>query len=118
MTTRPGKVTAASLSRVVDSATKVYTAIVDSRIVGTTSLTASPVVFAGEIFQIQEVVVDESQRGKGIAKQLMEFAIERARELGAEGVSLTSTPKRVEARNLYAKLGFKEKETDVFVLEF
>src|SRR6188474_1259664 len=43
---------------------------------------------------IEDVIVDEKMRGKGIGKALVRYAIEIAREMGANGISLTSNPQR------------------------
>jgi ribosomal protein S18 acetylase RimI-like enzyme len=63
---------------------------------------------------IEDVVVDGSHRGKGIGKELMLFAIDYSRSLGAKDVKLTSRPARVEANELYKKLGFKKYETNFY----
>jgi ribosomal protein S18 acetylase RimI-like enzyme len=63
---------------------------------------------------IEDVVVDESQRGKGICKELTLFAIGFAKSLDAESVELTSRPSRIAANKLYKKLGFVLRETNVY----
>jgi ribosomal protein S18 acetylase RimI-like enzyme len=63
---------------------------------------------------IEDVVVDESQRGKGIGKELTLFAIGFARSLGAGSIELTSKPSRITANKLYKKLGFVLRETNVY----
>ena len=68
--------------------------------------------------RIEDVVVDESMRGRGIAVHLVERALEIAREQGADGVALTSNPKREAANRLYQKVGFKKWETNVYFYKF
>ena len=63
---------------------------------------------------IEDVVVDESYRGKGIGKELMNFAVNYSRSLGAKDVRLTSRPSRIAANKLYSKLGFKKYETNFY----
>jgi ribosomal protein S18 acetylase RimI-like enzyme len=63
---------------------------------------------------IEDVVVDESERGKSIGKELMLFAIDFARSKGAESIELTSRPSRFAANQLYRKLGFSIRETNVY----
>ena len=63
---------------------------------------------------VEDVVVDTAFRNKGIAKALMQSAINIAREAGANGVALTSNPQRVEANQLYLSLGFHKRETNVY----
>jgi ribosomal protein S18 acetylase RimI-like enzyme len=63
---------------------------------------------------IEDVVVDESYRGKGIGKELMIFAVNYSKSLGANDVRLTSRPSRIAANELYSKLGFKKYETNFY----
>ena len=63
---------------------------------------------------IEDVVVDESQRGKGIGKEFMLFAIGYSKSLGAKDIRLTSRPSRIAANELYLKLGFKKYETNFY----
>ncbi|OGG57464.1 hypothetical protein A2853_03845 [Candidatus Kaiserbacteria bacterium RIFCSPHIGHO2_01_FULL_55_17] len=66
---------------------------------------------------IDDVVILESERGKGLGQKLLERVIERARERRARKISLTSRPSREAANKLYQKLGFKKKETNAYQLE-
>jgi len=68
--------------------------------------------------RIEDVVVDESMRGRGIAVELVQHALEIARAKGADGVALTSNPKREAANRLYQKVGFKKWETNVYFYKF
>jgi ribosomal protein S18 acetylase RimI-like enzyme len=63
---------------------------------------------------IEDVVVDESQRGKGFGEEIMLFAIDYSKFLGAGSVSLTSRPSRIAANKLYHRLGFIQYETNVY----
>jgi ribosomal protein S18 acetylase RimI-like enzyme len=65
-------------------------------------------------FWIEDVVVDEAFRGKGIGKELMVHAMEFAKTTGAKSVDLTSRPTRVAANKLYQELGFELRETNVY----
>jgi ribosomal protein S18 acetylase RimI-like enzyme len=71
-------------------------------------------ILTGKKVWIEDVVVDESQRGKGFGKEMVKFAIEYSETLGAASVALTSRPSRVEANELYKKLGFVLHETNVY----
>ena len=66
---------------------------------------------------IEDVVVDENARGRGIGEALSHVAIERAREVGARSIDLTSNPKREAANRLYQRLGFVRRETNVYRFE-
>ena len=67
---------------------------------------------------IEDVVVDESARGKGVGRLLNERALEIARDAGARTVDLTSRPSRDAANRLYRRLGFVERETNVYRFTF
>jgi ribosomal protein S18 acetylase RimI-like enzyme len=66
---------------------------------------------------IEDVIVDETARGRGIGKALMRRAIEFAREKGAGSISLTSNPARQSANRLYARMGFMKRETNAYQLK-
>ncbi|MFZ5857394.1 MAG: GNAT family N-acetyltransferase [Chloroflexota bacterium] len=68
--------------------------------------------------RIEDVVVDESVRGQGIAVELVQHALEIARAKGADGVALTSNPRREAANRLYQKVGFTKWETNVYFFKF
>lgn len=65
---------------------------------------------------VEDVVVDTDFRNKGIAKALMQSAIEIAREAGANGIALTSNPQRAAANRLYLSMGFQKRETNAYFL--
>ena len=54
--------------------------------------------------RIEDVVVDEAVRGRGVGALLSEEAISRAAEAGAKTVDLTSRPDREAANRLYEHL--------------
>ena len=63
---------------------------------------------------IEDVVVDESARGKGVGEALNRDALYRAQQLGAKTVDLTSRPSREAANRLYQRIGFVQRETNVY----
>lgn len=63
---------------------------------------------------VEDVVTDEAVRGQGVGQALVEAAIERAQELGARTVDLTSRPTREAANRLYRRTGFVQRETNVY----
>jgi ribosomal protein S18 acetylase RimI-like enzyme len=96
-----------------DDSVHIYLARDEGRIVGTLSL----IVFrtpSGMHAWIEDVVVDEAARGKGIAEALSRTAIGRARHLGARSVNLTSRPSREAANRLYQRIGFKKRESNLY----
>jgi len=88
-----------------------------ARIVGMLTLIVYRVP-TGVRARIEDVVVDESARGRGVAVELVRRALEIAREKGADGVALTSNPRREAANKLYQKVGFKKWETNVYFYKF
>lgn len=60
-----------------------------------------------KVYILNDLFVGEDQRGRGVAKLLIEEAIEIARQEGCSRVSL-STAKDNTAQFLYEKLGFKQ----------
>jgi len=63
---------------------------------------------------IEDVVVDESCRGKGFGRMLTRHAIDFARSQQADLLMLTSNPSRIAANNLYQSMGFEQRETNVY----
>ena len=82
-------------------------------IVGTATLATfqSPTGIHG---WIEDVVVDQDFRHKGIGKALTEACIQKARELGLREVNLTSNPSRKAANKLYQSMGFIQRKTNVY----
>lgn len=66
---------------------------------------------------IEDVVVDERARGRGVGEALTKEALRRAAERGARTVDLTSRPAREAANRMYARIGFRRRETHVYRLE-
>lgn len=63
---------------------------------------------------IEDVVVSEDSRGKGVGRLISERAVDLAIQLGAKTIDLTSRPSRVIANNLYKKIGFVQRETNIY----
>lgn len=63
---------------------------------------------------IEDVVVDEKMRQRGIGEALIRHAIGLAREAGANGVALTSNPQREAANRLYQSMGFELRKTNPY----
>ena len=82
-------------------------------IVGSLTLVVFPIP-TGIRAWIEDVVVDEAARGKGVGEALNAFALQRARERGAKTVDLTSRPSREAANRLYQRLGFVARDTNVY----
>jgi ribosomal protein S18 acetylase RimI-like enzyme len=63
---------------------------------------------------IEDVVVDDAGRGRGVGTALTEAMLDQARELGCRTVDLTSRPSREAANRLYQRAGFIARETNVY----
>jgi ribosomal protein S18 acetylase RimI-like enzyme len=63
---------------------------------------------------IEDVVVDERARGRGVGEALVQAALAQAAAAGATSVDLTSRPSREAANRLYQRLGFQARQTNVY----
>jgi ribosomal protein S18 acetylase RimI-like enzyme len=52
-----------------------------------------------------------------VGEALNRAALDRARALGARTVDLTSRPSREAANRLYRRIGFEQRETNVYRFE-
>lgn len=66
--------------------------------------------------RIEDLVVDENHRKKGIGTKLCRTAIDTAKNAGAMKLDLTSNPSRIGAHRLYESLGFTIYDTSVYRL--
>jgi ribosomal protein S18 acetylase RimI-like enzyme len=106
--------TRAELQEIVDSeATILFMARDEGKLVGSLSLAVFRIP-TGVRAWIEDVVVDQSARGKGIGEALTRAALDRARELGVKTVDLTSRPSREAANRLYQRVGFQTRSTNLY----
>lgn len=68
--------------------------------------------------RLEDLVVDEKQRGKGLGKKLLNTAIKLAKKLKVSHIDLTSRPERKTANYLYQKFGFYKRKTNVYRYQF
>ncbi len=73
---------------------------------------------AGVRSRIEDVVVDEAHRGRGLGTVMTKKLIATARAAHAKDIELSSRPSRVAANMLYKKMGFEPKETNVYSYKF
>lgn len=80
----------------------------DGLIVGTCQLTFIPGLSRGgaERMTIEAVRVRSDQRGAGIGRRMMAWAVDRARARGCALVQLTTDKRRSDAHRFYESLGF------------
>lgn len=82
----------------------------NGQIVGTLQLTVIPgLSLQGALrAQIEAVRVASGERGEGLGKQLIMWAIEQATQRGAAMVQLSSNASRTDAHRFYRVLGFEQ----------
>ncbi|MCP3988016.1 MAG: GNAT family N-acetyltransferase [Actinomycetia bacterium] len=85
----------------------------EGQILGSLTLVVFPIPTAIRAW-IEDVVVDDVARGKGVGAALNNEALSRAARMGATTVDLTSRPSREAANRLYQRLGFEQRETNVY----
>jgi ribosomal protein S18 acetylase RimI-like enzyme len=107
----------AQLKAIVESeASTLFVARLGDLVIGSLTL-AQFVIPTGRRAWIEDVVVDESARGRGVGAALNRAALARALADGARTVDLTSRPSREAANRLYQRLGFVQRETNVYRFE-
>ena len=67
--------------------------------------------------RIEDVVVDKRARGQGIGTALIQKALDHAASLQAHTIELTSRSARTAANSLYQRLGFVQRDTNVYCYE-
>ena len=114
LSSSPERLTEQDLRAIIQSdKTLLLMAEEDDRYIGSLTL----VVFripSGTRARIEDLVVQETARGRGVGRSLVQKAIEMADALGAEAVDLTTHPSREAANTLYKKLGFEIRETNAY----
>lgn len=103
-----------ALADIISSrASVLFVARLDGHVVGSLTLVTFQIP-TGIRAWIEDVVVDGSARGHGVGEALNLAALAEARNRGALTVDLTSRPSREAANRLYQKLGFTQRETNVY----
>lgn len=92
----------AALARINNGAYYWFVAVEDERIVGTATMWIEEKM-GGIAGHIEDVVVDQQYRGRGIGLDLVNECVEAARELGAYKCVLDCDPK---LENFYSRAGF------------
>ncbi len=105
---------AASIVRAVKEKNNFISAAYEhGALVGTATLMRS-VTLKGRCGRIEDVVVRETMRGRGVGRELVRRLIKEARRQKIKQLELTSHPKRIAANKLYQSLGFTIRETNVY----
>ena len=110
----PGR---ADLEEIVASpATTLFLAVGHRGVIGALTLVAFRIP-TGVRSRIEDVVVDEAWRERGVGERLSTAALDRARSLGAVSADLTSRPSREAANRLYRRMGFARRDSNVYRFE-
>ena len=64
--------------------------------------------------RIDEVVVDQAARGKGVGEALVNACFEIARKRGAQVAELQSGKQREAANRLYRRMGFQLRDSNLY----
>lgn len=105
---------AIDLTAIISSeASVLFIARVDGKIAGALTL-ATFRIPTGVRAWIEDVVVDSAARGHGVGEALNMAAIAEARSRSAITVELTSRPSREAANRLYQRIGFVQRETNIY----
>ena len=104
----------ADLNAIISSeASVLFIARVNGKIAGALTL-ATFRIPTGVRAWIEDVVVDADARGHGVGEALNMAAIAEARSRGAITVELPSRPSREAANRLYQRIGFVQRETNIY----
>lgn len=104
----------AALGSIVDAPGSVlFVARIGGVVVGALTLVTFRVP-TGMKAWIEDVVVDDEARGRGVGESLSRAALDAAQRRGIDSVSLTSRPSRAAANRLYQRIGFERRETNVY----
>lgn len=86
----------------------------DSRIIGMSTFKYYDAL-SGRKGWIEDLVVNNDFRNKGVAGLIMKEVEAFAKKNNVDSINLTSRPERVAAHRFYEKQGFSKRITDVFV---
>lgn len=89
---------------IIDKGGYIFFAKVGNEIAGTFAL----VKVSDDVYELSKMAVDEKQQGKKIGNSMLEFCINKAKELGATKIQLYSNTILGLAIHLYRKYGFEE----------
>lgn len=89
----------------------------EGRIVGMATVCCYTIP-TGRHATIEDVVVLPECQGQGLGRRLVQTALDCLRDTGrAYKAGLTSKPARLAANALYRSMGFRPKETNVYVMD-
>lgn len=101
-----------------DPAFSVRIAELDSRLVGYAKLGPPHLPFEprGEAAELRQLYVVEEMKGRGVARELMDWVLQRARDRRADHLYLSVFTDNHRARRFYEKMGFEAEGTYAFMV--
>ena len=101
-----------------DNSRVLLRAIAQEEVAGFGSMTIKPHLWhGGPIAWVDELIVDQKYRGRGIGGALLDRLTELARERGCLAMELDSAFHRTEAHSFYERLGF-DRRAYLFIKRF
>lgn len=89
---------------IIDRGGYIFFAKINEKIAGTFGLMNS----GNGVYELSKMAVAEEFQGKKIGNKIIEFCLEKAREIKADRIILYSNTRLKPAIHLYKKFGFKE----------
>jgi putative acetyltransferase len=98
---------AANPSQIVTNGGHIFSLVSNNKIVGVCALFKD----SPDRYQLARMVVEPTERRKGYGNSLLEYAIAKAKDMGASSIYLLSNTILQSAISLYLKHGFKTVST-------
>lgn len=112
------EMTVKSLQEVVaDKNIQLMVAVEEDRIIG---MGANYIIhkIASKKCYLEDLIVDESYRGKGVGSKLLQALIDSARAEGVRTLEFMTATHRTDAHRFYEKIGFVKKDQYVYKMKF
>jgi ribosomal protein S18 acetylase RimI-like enzyme len=87
---------------------KLFYVSFENQVVGAMGLRIQDDLCWGHNLYIDDLIVDEALRNQGIGKALIKFAVDLAHSQKCEYVRLASGISRIQAHDIYEKLGYRK----------
>lgn len=110
------QMTESRLKKVIKEKNSYLFAVYDGkRIIGTATLVEMFLIREHKGY-IENVVMDENYRNRGLGRKIVSKLIGTARSLKVERLELKSEIHRIAANALYKKMGFLPKESNIYTM--
>ena len=118
LTSEPKQFTEADFREIIVSDNSHLFFLIDDNVIAgmvTVGIYRSP---TGTKAWMEDVVIDEEYRRKGLGRMLTQYAIDYVKSQQVDSLMLTSNSLRIVANHLYQSIGFEQKETNVYQMRF